>query len=455
MGTPTATAPPGHLPSPYVRPRGEFRDWCGRRYTVGASARELTGHSRGFLVGRAALAVAGVGVLQFGYGAAVPVLVAAHGWSLPQALLPLLVWTLFQGGSAVPIARLRGRGVLRPDRAVTAGALLCAAALLALGLAQRPEWAVAGYGVLGGIGAGLVYHSCVHLASVWYPERPATHAGPVSGAFALGSVPAAAGALLLDPSALAPACTALAAAVGALGLVCGRHLPQPPPRWWPPRTDPRSWALRGRAEPLASFDHSPAQAWRSGALSALHAIVALAGAAALLDLAVLPAFLLHFSHSPPAVAAVMAVLVAASGLGRIAAGRWSARAGRRRILVGVLLAGAVAQFGLLAAGSAGSAAALVCFAVPAGVGGGSCYPLTRTLAMDFFGARDSTDIRGLVYSAKGVGGLLGVGGAAALLAAFPAWGYAPAFCAAGVAALAAAVVAARLRRPLPVRTIPL
>ncbi|WP_067974519.1 MFS transporter [Nocardiopsis trehalosi] len=454
---PSPDVSPGHLPSPYHRAAAaECRDWSGRSYRIGASARDLTGRDRGVHLARAAAAAAAAGVPQFAYGAAIPALMAVRGWGLAAALLPLVVWALVQGGSAVPIARLRARGALPPSRALLIGAPLCAAAPLSLAAADGLAAVVVGYGVLGGLGAGLVYHSCVHLVAAWYPEHPVARAGLAGGAFALGAVPVAAGALLLpSPGALAPACAVLAAAILVCVAGAGLRLPEPPPMWWPPGTDPRAWALRGRADPLAGAEHSPAQAWRSGALPALHAVVALGGAAALFDLAVLPVFLLEGGHPPAAVAAVAAVLVAASGLGRIAAGRRAERTGRRRVLVAVLLAGAAAQFGLLAAGTAGWTAAVLLLAVPAGVGGGSCYPLTRALAMDYFGARHSPDIHGLVYSAKGVGGLLGVGGAAVLAVLAPASAPVIGLCAAGAAALGAAAVAARMRRPLPVRTIPL
>ncbi|MFC4000008.1 MFS transporter [Nocardiopsis sediminis] len=458
MAPSPSVIPPGHLPSPYDAPHGEFRDWSGRRYRVGASARDLTGRGRGHQLRRAVLAVAAAGTLQFAYGAAVPALGAAHGWTPAGALLPLLVWTVVQGASAVPLARLHSRGALAPARAVLAGAPLCAIGLASIGLTDSLLLAALGYGVLGGLGAGLVYHPCVHVVAAWYPERPVARAGVAGGAFALGAVPAVLGALLLPgPAALGPACAGLAVAAGVLIAAGGARLHAPPAHWWPPGTDPRAWALRGRADPLAGAEHSPAQAWRSGALPALHAILALGGAVALFDLAVLPAFLLAQGHSPAAAAAVAAVLVAASGAGRVAAAARAEHSGRRRVLAGALLAGGLAQFGLLAAatGEGGGLPVLLVLAVPAGLGGGACYPLTRALAMDCFGARHSTDIQGLVYSAKGLGGLLGVGGAALLLLLAPDSGAAAGFAVAGVCALVAAGIAGRLRRPLPVRTIPL
>ncbi|WP_017625389.1 MFS transporter [Nocardiopsis chromatogenes] len=455
--SPSATRD-GYLPSPYSPPPdGVYRDWSGRRYRVGPAAVELAGCGRSRLLGLAAAALAAVGVLQYGYGAALPAVAAAHGWQPGAALLPFAVWALVQAVCAAPAARLRASGLLPPRAAVPLGALLSALALITLGSAPGLGWAVLGYGVVGGVGAGLVYHSCVHLAAAWYPERPTWHTAFTGGAFALGTVPVAVAApTALDPGSLPAACAVLAGVVAAVGVACGRRLHAPPPDWWPPETDPRRWALRPRSGPAACRDHSPTEAWRSGALPALHIVVAGAGAAALFDLAALPSLLAGSGFTPVAVAAAMGALVAASGLGRIAAGHWGEYGDRRRVLSATLACGAVAHLGMIGAVAAGSSGALVLFAVPAGLGAGACYPLTRALAEDFFGVRGSARIHGLVYSAKGAGGLLGVGAAAALVAWGPGAGDAAVIglAAAGATAALAAGTAARLRRPVLTRTIP-
>ncbi|WP_017559402.1 MFS transporter [Nocardiopsis baichengensis] len=456
--SPPLTDRGGHLPSPYAPPpTGVCRDWAGRRYRVGPAARDLAGCDRPRLLGFAAAALASVGVLQFGYGTAVPAIAAAHGWQPGAALLPFALWVLVQAGCAAPAARLRAAGLLPPRTAVPIGAALACLALLTLGFAPGLGWALLGYGVAGGIGAGLVYHSCVHLAAAWYPERPTWHTAFTGAAFALGTVPLAAAAPFgLGAASLPAVCAVLAAAVALVGAVCGRRLTLPPDDWWPPQTDPRTWALRPRAGPAAARDHTPAEAWRSGALPALHAVVAGAGAAALFDLAALPLLLSASGFAPGAVAAAMAALIASSGLGRIAAGRWAERGDRRRVLAAALACGALAHLGMAGALAAASPVALALFAAPAGLGGGACYPLTRALAEDYFGVRGSARIHGLVYSAKGAGGLLGVGGAAALIAWGPPAGDAALIgvAAAGAVAAAAAATAARLRRPVPTRTLP-
>ncbi|GAB3722537.1 MFS transporter [Nocardiopsis oceani] len=433
----------------------EIRDWRGRRYAVGPSPRELTGRPRSWFLTRALAAAAGIGVLQFGYGAALPVLVAAHGWSPAAALAPFVLWALLQGGTAPALVRFRARGLMPPGTAIPLGALLCALGVASLGLSTGTVWAVLGYGILGGLGAGLVYHSCCELVAGWYPDRRVVRSGAVGGAFALGAVPLLPAVVLgLSPASLAPACAALALLILGLGLLGGVGQQAPPRRWWPPETDPRGWALRGRVEPAAARDYTPTQAWRTGALPALHVIVALAGASTLFTLAALPLLASGEGRSLTMIAALMVTLAATSGLGRSAAEAAAERYGRRRVLAASTAGAALALAGLALALPAAPAAALLPLAALAGVGTGSCYPLTRSLAEDYFGTADAAGIHSLVYSSKGLGGLLGISGAAAVLTVAAPGAQAPWLLAAAAAAAVSALATTRLRRPLPIRTIP-
>ncbi|MFD6950239.1 transmembrane transporter [Nocardiopsis sp. TSRI0078] len=434
----------------------DVRDWRGRRYTVGPTARELTGLPRSVLLIRALVAVAAVGVLQFGYGAAVPALVGAHGWSPAQALAPFLVWALVQGSLAPAPRWLRARGLLGPGPAICAGALLCGAALFSLGHLASPVAAVLGYGVLGGAGAGLVYHSCADLVGGWFPDRHTVRLGVVGGAFALGAVPLLpAAALGLSPDVLPSASTALAAVVAALGVAGGAGQRGAPERWWPPGSDPCASALRRRADPPAAGDFSMGQAWASGrSLPALHAVVALSGTSALFTLAALPTVLLGLGRSPSEVAAAVTALALASGLGRLAASAAAERTGRRRTLALLMAATALGLAALAAAAPAGPVQLLVLLSLVVGAGTGSCYPLTRAITEGHFGSQSAPGLQSLVHGSKAVGGLLGVGGAAAVLSLAPVGTHAAFLAAAGVLPAVASVLAARLRRPLPVRTLP-
>ena len=46
-----------------------------------------------------------------------------------------------------------------------------------------------GYAVLGGIGSGMVYSSCINIVAKWYPEKKGWRTGFVNGGWAYGAVP--------------------------------------------------------------------------------------------------------------------------------------------------------------------------------------------------------------------------------------------------------------------------
>src|SRR3954469_10276467 len=138
----------------------EVRDHGGRCYRVGEQPHDLTGHSRTWILWLSWVAMAGIGVLQYGYGVAVAALHVTNGTSATGALWVLALWVVFQAGAAAPTAALRHRFALSPARAVVVGALLCAAGPLTLAHTDDLLLAVIGYSVLCGTGAGIVYATC-------------------------------------------------------------------------------------------------------------------------------------------------------------------------------------------------------------------------------------------------------------------------------------------------------
>lgn len=63
------------------------------------------------------IAMAGIGVLQYGYGVALTALHVTEGRSLTAALWVLALWVVFQAGAAAPTAVLSHRFALSPSRA--------------------------------------------------------------------------------------------------------------------------------------------------------------------------------------------------------------------------------------------------------------------------------------------------------------------------------------------------
>lgn len=436
----------------------EVRDWRGRRYRVGEDARALlTGWPRASIVWQAGFAMAAIGVLQYGYGAAVPALMARNGWTIVEAFLPLAVWTVFQAGVGFPIVYLRERGWVGPRGLMLAGAILCEAGVLTLAHIPSTLGVLVGYSIVGGTGAGMVYAVATSTVARWYPERSAAAVGTVTGAFAYGSVPVVvASVIALDATSLVPALDIVAVVSFLLIAAGGLLFVDPPARWWPATVDPRQWSLgsepnRGRRRnPPAVREFSPSQALRTRALPAMVLVLTGAGAVSLFDAAFLVVLAGDMGAGAALVALAAGLLVGTNGAGRAVAVGVSERIGRcraLRLVLGVLAGG---QLLLAAAVGTGSTVTLVVASVVAGAGGGGFYPLMAGLAREYFGEDSAAEVHGLVYSSKAGSGVLGVGLGALAVAG---WGAPTAFVLAAVVAMGSAWGTMALRRPGLPRTL--
>ncbi len=419
-------------------------DFLGRRYAVGPAAEELLGRRREWMLWLPWAAMAAIGILQYGFGSLVPAL-TGHGWAPVDVFWLLALWTVCQAGASFPVASLRERGRIGPRSAMVAGAVLLLMGPLALAQGSYLV-ALAGYSVLSGTGAGLVYATCSSTVAKWFPERTAAKVSVVTGAFAYGSVPFAVAFLFtVDGGPLVPMLAVSAALIFLVVLGAGVVLRDPPADWWPPEVDPREWALDGRRV-NAVRQYSPREAIRTGVAPLMYLILFCASAVSLFDITFLATLGARIDVTLLVVALSTGLLLATNGAGRALAIRVSDRLGRKRTLGWVLAVLGVGQLCLASAATTGSEAILLLAALLAGVGGGAFYPLFASLAREFFGDQSpgARQTHAAVYSAKAFGGVLGVGVAAVVV---PSWGFPAVFMLACVLAATSGVLCLKLRQP--------
>ncbi|MGP4017062.1 OFA family MFS transporter [Saccharopolyspora sp. 5N708] len=427
-------------------PNLEVRDHHGRRYRVGEQPQDLIGRSRETMLRLCWLPMLVVGTMQYAYGAAVPAL-AATGYRTGTLFWVLAGWAVFQAGAGFPVAHLRQRNRIGPRPVLVAGAFMCATGILSLAHSQTLLGLLVGYSVIGGTGAGLVYAACTSTAGKWFPERAAARVGFVTGAFAYGSTPFVI-ALVLRPQNVTTALDVFALVLFVAVLGCGLLLADPPRDWWPAHVDPRQWARTGpgRMSPPAVRQYSAREALRTSVLPVMSACLFCAATVSLFN----AAFLVLFAGSlAPALAA--AAFVATNGAGRALAIPVADRIGCRRTLRWVVTVQAIGQILLLGAVVQQSTALMLAGATVAGIGGGAFYPLFAALAREFFGEQRSAEVHGLIYSAKAVSGVVGIGLAALATAQ---WGFPTALLAAAALSLVSAVLCGALRRPGLPKTLP-
>ncbi|MFK3979345.1 MFS transporter [Micromonospora sp. NPDC050397] len=432
-------------------PVREVRDVYGRRYRVGETDVDLTGRSRAWMLRLCWASMLAISLFQYGFGAAIPALTRANGWTLWEAFGVLAVWIVCQAGTALPAVWLYRRARVRLAAPMLAGASLSLVALTTLGQSRDLTTVLLGYAVLGGIGAGLVYMTCIATVTEWFPERTATTVGVVSGAFGYGAIPfVVVAAYVLAPENLPLVLNGTAIAVFAVVATSGLLLRKPPRHWWPAEIDPQRWAVDRRLNRSipnnmpAIRAYSPRAAVRSGMLPLMFFLVVLTAAMALFDIAYLVGFAHHRVDQPFLIVASIGVLAVATGIGRAVTSSLSDRLGRRRTLGLALAVGGVAQFGLLAAVQAEQVLAVVAFAGLAGAGTGAGYSLLVSLVRDWFGGEATLFNYGIVYTGKVVGGLAGIG-LAGLVTGTP--GAIAAFVAAGCLGLFGALLTSGMRQP--------
>lgn len=432
-----------------TRPYREITDARGRVYRVGETDRDLLGHSRRLMVYLPWLAMMAISVFEYAYGSAEDTLSRAHGWTQSNTFWILSVWVFFQAGVAFPAGWLRERGLLTARKAMYAGSVLCLVGFLALSHLHDVLTAVLGFGVLGGIGAGLVYATCINMVGKWFPERRGARTGFVNGGFAYGSLPFIfVFNYAFDTGNYQRVLDFIGVYILIVVFACAYFFKDPPKNWWPADVDPL--AVTGKSaqslakNPPAVRQFTPKEAIRTGMLPLMWLSIVMTAGVSIFGISFQVDYAKEIGFGPLVAASSMGVMAVVNGIGRGVVGWLSDRWGRKSTLVFVIVVLGLAQFGVIWAGDVRSESLFLFFAFLSGFGGGAFYPLFAALTPDYFGENYNASNYGLVYSGKLVSGLFG-GGLGSLVVAD--WGYDGAYALAGGVSMVAAVIALLLRQP--------
>jgi len=251
----------------------EITDEHGRIYRVGETDRDILGHSRKFMVYLPWAAMMAISVFEYAYGSAEDTLSSAHGWTQSNTFWILSVWVFFQAGVAFPAGWLREKGIMPARRAMYVGAFMCLFGFLALSHLHNVWLAIIGFGVIGGLGSGFVYATCINMVGKWYPERKGGRTGFVNGGFAYGSLPFIfIFNYAFDTSNYHRVLDMIGVYVLIVVLVCAFFFRDPPKNWWPSDIDPlaKSGNSKSRAalekNPPAVKQYTPMEAIKTGQL---------------------------------------------------------------------------------------------------------------------------------------------------------------------------------------------
>jgi OFA family oxalate/formate antiporter-like MFS transporter len=296
------------------------------------------------------------------------------------------------------------------------------------------------YGLIAGLGCGIIYVAVVGNAIRWFPDKRGLAAGITAAGFGGGSaltpIPIS---LTIQSLGWGHAMAVWGAAQGAVIFLLALYLHAPEPAWRPAGWDP---AAAGRVA-QTSVDYTWRQTLRMPEfylLYLIHFLISLGGLMTLGNLSEI-ARSLHVESSTIFGISIVAFAATANGISstisRIIWGTFSDQVGRENTMMIVFLLEAACIFAVTQI--AGSPILFVVIFPLVFFGYGQLNTLLSATTGDLFGSRYASTNFGMVYTGKGAAALFSGWGAAAVAAAFAGSFVAPYYIAAVCDVLAAAL----------------
>lgn len=218
-------------------PYREVTDHNGRMYRVGETDIDIMGRKRKWMVILPWVGMMGISSAEYAFASAEDTLHIAHGWNDGHIFWMLGVWVFFQAAVAFPAGKLRESGKLPARWAMILGATGTLLGYLSLAFAPHVVVAYVGFGMFSGMGAGMVYATCVNMVGKWYPERKGGKTGFVNGGFAYGSVPFVfLFTSYMDLTNFRWVLVAVGVFLATAVAVADSFFKDPPKNWWRPRS---------------------------------------------------------------------------------------------------------------------------------------------------------------------------------------------------------------------------
>lgn len=314
-----------------------------------------------------------------------------------------------------------------PRPVLLVGAVALAVGLLVTSAAQQLWVGYLGYGLGVGVAVACGYVPMVAVVGSWFDRHRALAIGLAVSGIGVGTLAGAPlAAVLIDAYGWRQAHVLLGLGGAALLVLAAVAVSRPP-------------------EPVGEQPRVLREVVRTGEFRAVYAATLLASVALFVPLVFLPAAAVAGGASPIAGAALIGVVGVASTTGRLVIGALADRAGRVRAFQACFAVFAV-SFAVWFVGG-GSWGWLLAFAIVLGTGYGGWIALQPTVLAELFGVHGLGALVGLVYTAAGIGALIGPPVAGVLVDATGGFGWAIA--AGGVCGLAAFLFLLRL--PVQIR----
>ena len=370
----------------------------------------------------------------------------AHHWSLPSVALTFTIYVLVASFFMIPSGFWSDRWQPRWFTTV-AGAVTGLGWILSARAATLPELYLA-YG-LGSLGPGYIYANSVNNALKWFPEarRRGTAVGLIDMGFGAGSalfIPFLAGIIKSSPLGYERAFTEMGIAMIVVIVVVGQFLRYPERGQLPQDVSSINTPQKSQRVANAAQDMAPQQVLATWQFWLAWIGMALITASGLM----ITAHIVDIAKTDVLVAGAATGVLAAT-LSRIPNGvmRWvsgfvSDYIGRE---LSMFLAFVICGIALFLMATVHNGTAFIVLAMVAMGMWGPLFTLFPALVSDYFGRQHSGINYGMMYTAKGIGGVFAGIIAAALFVSTHSWG--TDFHLAALFAIVSGLIALVLRRP--------
>ena len=336
---------------------------------------------------------------------------SALGGSLAQIQVTFSILIVVQTFLSPPQGFLVDR--FGPRVLLSAGALLTGFSWLLAARATSLTTLYLTYGLLGGIGTGIIYIGVVGHVVQWFPEKRGLATGLVAAGYGIGALlttfPIA---QVIRSSGHAHALMQFGLIFGIIGLLAAQGLQRPDAAWQTLR------APRDRDTKESSRSFSPSEMLRTPIFWLMFLMMTMMSTSGLMVISQMGAFAKDFGLTSalifglPVLPLALSIDRITNGLTRPFFGWVSDRVGRERTMtLAFALEGAAMTIWLLTRQNP------VVFVMMSGLvffGWGEIFSLFPSTLTDTYGPRHATTNYGFLYMAQGVGSVLG-GPLAALL----------------------------------------